>query len=287
VTAFEIVELTFLLSVFAVTACWSYALRHGHDLSIIDGYYGFASLVHGSATYVLWGDRTSRGLVLTALASLWALGLGQSLLRRWARHRGLGGDVRYQKAAATLGLERRGGFWWKSYLTLVLPQAMLMTVINLPVQLAIMIDVPALRWTDLVGFAVIAVGACTEVGSNLQLERYKKSGPAPGSTLTRGFFAWSRHPNYFGHFSVFLGAYIVAWSDPSLWWTIVSPLAIFVVLRWGILGTGVHGIDKLMLEKRSGNQEYLSYVRRTPAFFPLPPALGGARVRLQDAAPHR
>jgi steroid 5-alpha reductase family enzyme len=267
VSRLDILLLTFLVSLTAVTACWLYGMRHGHDLSLIDGYYGFASLVHAGLTYLLWPHRTTRGLLLTILVSLWAIGFGQALARRWFAHRGQGGDVRYREAARTLGMEH--GFWWKSY-GLAAPQALLIALLNLPIQLGIMSDAGGLRLTDFLGFAVIAAGAIIEVTANRQLELYKRSA-RPGGTLMTGLWAWFRHPNYFGNFTVYLGSVIAASSEPHLWWTVVSPLTILVVLRWGFLGTGVSGTDRLMLAKRADDPVYLDYVRRTPAFVPRPP----------------
>lgn len=264
----DIVLLTFLVSLVAVTACWLYGLRHNNDLSLIDGYYGFASLPHAVLTYALWDDRSSRGLLVTVLVSLWAIGFGQALARRWYAHRGQGGDVRYRQAARTLGMER--GFRWKSY-GLAGPQAVLIALLNLPIQLAIMSDAGGLKAIDVIGLVILAAGATIEVTANRQLELFKRSDRPPGSTLMTGLWAWSRHPNYFGNVCVYTGAALVAVSDPDLWWTFISPLVILITLRWGFLGTGVSGTDKLMLAKRANDPTYLDYVRRTPAFFPRPP----------------
>lgn len=264
---FDIVLVTFLISLGAITACWLYGLRHDNDLSLIDGYYGFASFLHAGVTYVLWSHRSGRGFLLTVLICLWALGFGQSLARRWYSHRGEGGDVRYRTAAETLGMTK--GFAWKSY-GLAGPQAVLIALLNLPIQLAIMSDAGGLRATDIIGLVIVAAGGTIEVVANRQLEVFKRTARS-GSTLMTGLWAWSRHPNYFGNVCVYAGAALVAVSDPGLWWTFVSPVVILITLRWGFLGTGVHGTDKLMLAKRAGDPVYLDYVARTPAFFPRPP----------------
>jgi steroid 5-alpha reductase family enzyme len=85
-----------------------------------------------------------------------------------------------------------------------------------------------------------------------------------------GLFAWSRHPNYFGNVLVYLGCFVVAVSDPALWWTVVSPIAILIVLRFVL---GVRMTDELMLAKRSDDDAYLRYVATTPSFVPVPPRL--------------
>lgn len=267
-----IVQLTFLFSMMAVTACWLYGLRHHNDLSIIDGYYGMASLFHASLTYLLWGERTARGLLMTALVCAWAIGFGQALARRWYRHRNDGGDNRYRAAAKTLGMgdgvTDDRGFRWKSYF-LAWPQAVLIAVLNLPIQLAIMSDGESIGPLEWLGFAVLATGGTIEVVANRQLELFKRANHQPGRTLMTGLWAWSRHPNYFGNVCVYTGAAIVAAaSDATLWWVFASPVVILITLRWGFLGTGVHGTDKLMLAKRAGDPVYLNYVASTPAFVP-------------------
>jgi steroid 5-alpha reductase family enzyme len=272
----DILGITFAVSLAGVTLCWWWGIRHGNNISLIDGYYGCASFVHAVITYALWDGRSTQGLLVTVVVGLWSLGLGQALARRWWEERAHGGDKRYRAAAQALGMgDGRGddgGFKWKSY-GLAAPQAVLIAILNLPVQLAIMTTDDEMKLPGWLGLAVIAVGGTCEVVANRQLEVFRKAGHPSGSTLMTGLWGWSRHPNYFGNTTVYLGAFVVAMSDPDLWWTVVSPLVILYTLRWGILGTGVHGMDKFMLEKRAGNQAYLDYVRHTPAFVPRPPSL--------------
>jgi steroid 5-alpha reductase family enzyme len=82
-----------------------------------------------------------------------------------------------------------------------------------------------------------------------------------------GIWSWSRHPNYFGNAAVYWGCFLVALNNPRITWTIVSPLVITAVLRFG---SGVRMTDKLMIEKRRDDRDYLDYVTRTPAFVPRP-----------------
>lgn len=264
----DVLLLTFAVSVLAITGCWVYGLRHNHDLSLIDGYYGCASLVHGTITFLVWDGHTLRGALLTIAAGLWSIGLGQSMARRWWNVlRPAGGDPRYHDVSAQFGIEGRG-FWWKSWLAHALGQSVLIALLNLPLQLAIMTSASGLSVLDVVGLLVVAGAGTIEVVSNRQLELFKRGPRAPGSTLMTGLWAWSRHPNYFGNTMVYVGFWLVALRDSSLWWTVVSPLTALFVLRFVL---GVRMTDELMLKKRAGNQEYLDYVARTPSFVMRPP----------------
>jgi steroid 5-alpha reductase family enzyme len=266
-TVFDVLLATFVISLCAITCCWVYGLCHNDDMSLIDGYYGAGSLVHGVVTFAVWHQHTVRGALLAAAAGLWAIGLSQSMARRWWRMRAEGGDQRYRDVSAQFGLDGKG-FWWKSWLAHALGQSVLIALLNLPLQLAIMTNASGLSVLDVLGLATVVAAGSIEVVSNRQLELFKRGPRRPGATLMTGLWAWSRHPNYFGNTMVYVGCWLVAMRDASLWWTVVSPLTALFVLRFIL---GVRMTDELMLKKRAGDPEYLDYVRRTPAFVMKPP----------------
>ena len=87
-----------------------------------------------------------------------------------------------------------------------------------------------------------------------------------GKVLDKGLWRLSRHPNYFGNFTLWWGFFLLALSAGG-WWTIVSPLLMsFLLLK-------VSGVA--LLEKDIGDRrpEYRDYIRRTNAFFPGPARL--------------
>jgi steroid 5-alpha reductase family enzyme len=274
----SVLLLTFGCSLAVITLIWLFGVtRWRHDLSLIDGYYGAAALLHGGITYAVWHEHTARGTLLAGVAGAWAIGLSQSMTRRWMAHRHEGGDPRYRDAAEKLHIEGRG-FWWKSYFVLAGSQAVLVSLLYLPLQLAIMGPYHGFSLLDAVGLAAVVTGALFEVVGNRQLELYKLGkGPSAGTpVLDSGLWRWSRHPNFFGHFLVFVGFLLVAVRDPSLWWTALSPATIGIILRFG---SGVRMTDKAMLARRSGVPEYHDYVRRTSPFLPHPPRRSATGAR--------
>ena len=82
--------------------------------------------------------------------------------------------------------------------------------------------------------------------------------------MDRGLWAWTRHPNYFGDFTVWWGLACFAFSVGA-WWTIIGPLAMSVLLM------RVSGVALLEQSLRKTKPRYAEYVARTPAFFPWPP----------------
>jgi steroid 5-alpha reductase family enzyme len=81
--------------------------------------------------------------------------------------------------------------------------------------------------------------------------------------MDRGFWRYTRHPNYFGDFCVWWGFYLLAGSNGG-WWSVAGPLAMSVLL---MRVSGVTLLEKDIAHRRP---EYAQYVARTNAFFPGP-----------------
>lgn len=79
--------------------------------------------------------------------------------------------------------------------------------------------------------------------------------------MDRGFWRFTRHPNYFGDFCVWWGFYLVALSAGG-WWSIFGPVLMSVLL---MRVSGVTLLEKDIGERRP---QYAEYARRTNAFFP-------------------
>lgn len=150
-------------------------------------------------------------------------------------------------------------FYIRSYLQVFLLQGFFMWIILLPV-----LQRPgaeSLYWYQYLGIALWLFGLLWESIGDWQLFQFKKDPKNKGKILTKGLWALSRHPNYFG--------------EAVLWWGIV-----LFVLPWGLwylsllgaitityLLTRVSGVPFLEWKYRD-NPAYLEYIRTTPAFVP-------------------
>ena len=81
--------------------------------------------------------------------------------------------------------------------------------------------------------------------------------------MDRGFWRYTRHPNYFGDACVWWGFYCIALSAGA-WWSIIDP-AIMTVLLLKI--SGVKLLERDIGQRRP---DYAEYIRRTNAFIPGP-----------------
>jgi steroid 5-alpha reductase family enzyme len=98
------------------------------------------------------------------------------------------------------------------------------------------------------------------------MSRYKKSHPGPGGVCREGLWRFSRHPNYFFEFVIWLGFYLFACGSEWGWTAIHAPaLILFLLLRV----TGIPPTEAAALRRKG--DAYRDYQKTTSAFFPWPP----------------
>jgi steroid 5-alpha reductase family enzyme len=227
------------------------------DASIVDPFWGpgFAAIAW---TAVAVAGPSPRGLLLAALASAWGLRLGLHLARR---SRGHGEDRRYAAMRAAHG-ER---FWWVSLFTVFLLQAALMWLVSLPLQAGAALGREApVGLLEAAGTALFLVGLAFEAIGDAQLARFLADPASRGRVMDRGLWAWTRHPNYFGDFTVWWGLGLAALGSGA-WWALAGPALMSVLL---LRVSGVALLESTISSRRPG---YAEYAARTSAFFPRPP----------------
>ena len=231
------------------------------DASIVDVFWSLGSVVAGWIYFLTAEARTTRGVLVVALVTLWGLRLSLYILwRNW----GHGEDYRYREMR-----ERRSRIFavW-SLVVVFWFQAVLLWVISAPLfpaQLPALVSLTAL---DVLGLVLFAVGFAFEAGGDWQLARFKADPANKGKVMNRGFWRYTRHPNYFGDAVVWWGLFCFA-AVTGGWWTVYGPVLMTVLLM------RVSGVALLEKRLRETKPAYRDYVERTNAFFPWFPAAGG------------
>jgi steroid 5-alpha reductase family enzyme len=239
-------------------AGWLISLKKD-DVSIVDSLWSLMFLA-AAVVYFGLGESGVRAQWLMILVTVWALRLSIHItVRSW----GHGEDHRYQ----TIRRRNEPNFRVKSLYLVFLLQGALAWFISLPLYVALSGDAP-LGWIDAVAAVVWLTGMLFESVSDYQLSRFTRNPDNKGKVLDRGFWRYSRHPNYFGEACVWWGYYLFAVAAGG-WWTFPAPvLMTFLLLK-------VSGVA--LLEKDISNRRpaYAAYVARTPAFIPGPPRTEG------------
>jgi steroid 5-alpha reductase family enzyme len=98
----------------------------------------------------------------------------------------------------------------------------------------------------------------------MQLRRFRADPANRGRVLDHGLWQYSRHPNYFGEVTLWLGIAVLGVAAGA-WWALLSPLMVFIIVT---RITGVAAMDRHLRDTRG--EAYAKYVRTTSAFIPLP-----------------
>jgi len=239
------------------TALWAVSVAI-KDSSIVDIFWGSGFVVIAWVTFFISAGGATERWLLTLLTTAWGLRLTIHLARRNLGH---GEDFRYQAMRA-----KAGDAWPLRSLWMVFwMQGVLMWIVSLPVQVGQSGEIAGgWTWLVIVGVVVFAIGLFFETVGDLQLTRFIADPANKGTVMNRGLWRYTRHPNYFGDFSVWWGLYLIALATGA-WWTILGPI-IMSVLLIRVSGAGL--LEKSIGKRRAGYDEYIA---RTSGFFPRPP----------------
>ncbi|MBV12769.1 MAG: hypothetical protein CMC52_01580 [Flavobacteriaceae bacterium] len=203
-------------------------------------------------------DVSLRDILLTVLIWIWASRLGSFLFFRIKRD---GKDGRFDIM--------KTNFWWFLMtwtiqgLWVFLTMAMALAAITSENKAAI--DIFAI-----IGSLVWILGFSIEVISDQQKTNFKSNPTNKDLFITKGLWSWSRHPNYFGEITLWIGIAVIAAPVLSGWQLVAYISPIFIIF----LLTKVSGINLLEargMKKWSNNSEYMDYIEKTSILIPFPP----------------
>jgi steroid 5-alpha reductase family enzyme len=154
-----------------------------------------------------------------------------------------------------------------------LAQAVLVAILAAPFLIACADARPAPSALDALGLSVWLVGLIGETVADGQLARFKRSGANRGRVCDVGLWRYSRHPNYFFEWLMWIGYATIAAGAPAGWlaWTAPALMLLFVLTLTGIPPTEARAL-------KSRGEAYRRYQRSTSAFVPWfpkrPPSAG-------------
>ncbi len=263
-----------VLFTFGAALVVAVAVRGGrHDG--IDVVWGAGFAIVAVTTLILSagdGDTWRRWLI-TVLTCVWGLRLAWHIGRR---NHGKDEDPRYTKILETA----RGNPLVHMVRKVYLPQAVVMWIVSLPVQLGQygFADGVLSLIVTVLGVLVWAVGFTFETVGDAQLAAFTADPANKGKVMDRGLWRYTRHPNYFGDAAVWWGLTLLALHHAAgLIGLVSAALMTFLLAK----GTGAKLLESTIGTRRPG---YAEYVRRTSGFFPLPQRRG-SRTRRSSTAP--
>lgn len=225
------------------------------DASLVDAGWALGLGVMGTWIAAVSPGLPERRALAGAMALLWSLRLASHLY--FDRVRGKPEDGRYAALRAAWGANANRNFF-----LFFQAQALLVLLLSSSYCAAAARAEP-LGALDALGAILFAVSLCGETLADRQLAAFRAEPANRGRVCRAGLWGWSRHPNYFFEWLIWLSFAALAAGAWSAW---LSPaLMLFFLLRV----TGIPATEAQALKSRG--EAYRLYQKEVSMLVPLPP----------------
>lgn len=225
------------------------------NAAIVDFGWALGTGMLGVGYALFGGGYRPRALAVGVMSGVWGLRLALHLLVRTLGHDEEG---RYQE------LRRQ----WKTnlgfkFLVFFQFQAVTCVLLAAPFLLGATNVAPRITWGEYAAMILWVISISGEALADAQLATFKRDPYSKGRTCRVGLWRYSRHPNYFFEWMIWVSFAIFSTSSPYGWIGWISPaLILYFLLRV----TGIPATEEQSLRTKGG--EYREYQRTTSAFVP-------------------
>ena len=228
------------------------------NAAIVDVGWGFGFIFLCLIDIVLGQGFNQRNIFLFTMILLWGLRISFFIFKRirGETHE----DKRYKKMRNEFGKMA-----WLKFLMIFEFQALLQIMIGVLFVVVTRNASPHLSIVEWLGILIFAAALIGETIADEQLKAFKDNPGNKGKTCDTGLWAYSRHPNYFFEWLIWMGLFIYALASPWGWLAAIGPAIMYYLLR---CVSGVPMAEEQSLLSRG--DEYRRYQERTSIFFPMP-----------------
>jgi steroid 5-alpha reductase family enzyme len=249
---------SYAILIVMMTAIWL-VFRRIDNAAIVDVGWGSGFVIVGLVYAIQGQGLFERRLLVGSLMILWGGRLAWHLLK----DRVLSGkpeDGRYKdfREKWKVGINTKFFVFFQF-------QALLVVLFSIPMLLVASNTASTITTLEWIGVVVWLAGVIGESTADYQLKKFKDDPANKGRTCQRGLWMYSRHPNYFFEWVIWVSYALLALPAPYGWIGLFSPLGMLYIL---LRVTGVSLTEEHAL--RSRGEEYREYQRTTSMFIPLP-----------------
>lgn len=201
-----------------------------------------------------------KSMVLGGMVFLWALRLAIYL---FLRNRTGEEDGRYHDIRERWE-KRYTLFWVESFFYgIYLFQAILLALITAPFMVVVANVSPIFSWNEVLGVFLFTISFLGESIADYQLWNFKRKTEDSRAVYRGGLWAYTRHPNYFFEWCIWLSFLIYLLSSPlgyTFWGSFLVMTALLVKYS-GVFLTEKHAL-------KTKGEAYQRYIEEVSPFFP-------------------
>ena len=242
--------------IFSVMCVLWLIYRASNKPMIVDAGWGFGLAFIGMFYAILGEGDATRRIIIGAMTAIWGTRLGSYLL--FTRVLGHHHDKRYDM------LEKE---WKKNipfrYFLFYQYQAFAIVLVTIQFIVIANNPSPVLSILEYIGIGIWFISVVGQTISDEQLNSFKNNPANKGKVCQVGLWNYSRHPNYFFEWLIWIAYLIFALASEGGWIAIFAPMIMLYLL---LRVTGIPLTEKNAIESKG--DLYREYQRTTSAFIP-------------------
>lgn len=251
-----LIAIATVMVLIALVITWLAALAL-KNFGIVDAVWSFLFAPVAALYASLGTGNTNRRLLVVGMVAIWSIRLGSYLTRRIQREHPKE-DRRYAALRAEWGVRANSRM-----LAFYLLQGLVIIVLSLPYLLPVFNTDSAFHPLEYLGIGIFLTGLIGESLSDLQLARFKAAKHPSNAVCEVGLWRYSRHPNYFFEWMIWVGFATVALPSPAGWLGLIAPVLMFHFL---VNVTGIPMAEELSVVRKG--DAYRRYQHSTSRFIP-------------------
>ncbi|MFX1501239.1 MAG: DUF1295 domain-containing protein [Promethearchaeota archaeon] len=232
------------------------------NTSFYDPYWSVAPFIM-TLYYLLFPTSSKydnlRSIIVAVLIFIWSIRLTFNWLRQWKgiKHE----DWRYMKYRLKMGNK----FWVINLIGLQLMPTILVYLGSTSLYPIFSSTANPFGIIDIFAFLVMISAIIIETLADQQLYKFIKVRESNQEVITKGLWAYSRHPNYFGEILFWWGLYLFGLAaNISFYWTIIGAISITILFNT----VSIPLMETRNLERKPSYVNYKKQVSRLIPWFP-------------------
>jgi steroid 5-alpha reductase family enzyme len=251
------------LIMYSVIACcvimafvwlWSYKIKNA---GVVDIFWSYNFPVIAIILYLLSPGFETRKLLLCGMVVIAGLRLGTHLAVRILKHLRQE-EPRYKQIREDWGKNAE-----KKMFGFFQMQALSNVLLAVPFFISSINPTPQISPLEYAGLILWALSVIGEAIADQQLVNFKKNPTNKGKVCDTGLWHYSRHPNYFFEWLMWVSYFVFALASPYGFIAIISPAIILFLL---LKVTGIPATEKQSLKTKG--EAFKKYQESTSVFVP-------------------
>ena len=259
---FDSLELTYLGAIALLVCCiimalvwlWSYKIKNA---GVVDIFWSYNFPVIAILLFFLGSGYGPRRLLIASMVIIAGARLGTHLAIRIFKHLRVE-EPRYAQIRKEWGKNaefKMFGFF--------MMQAASNALLAIPFFIIAVNTNPQLSIIEYIGTGLWFISVLGEAIADRQLAAFKKNPANKGKVCDTGLWGYSRHPNYFFEWLMWVSYFVFALASSNGYLAIISPAIILYLL---LKVTGIPATEEQSL--RTKGEAFKQYQARTSAFIP-------------------